>query len=104
MLLANKVNRAALLNGDPLPPQLGELIAAPFQRLVFVTQALQQDGRIALRNIFSLCKPCKGVNVHDSPHVPQFNISLTKCNIVNAGLIYRVNIYLNSLEAQVKVA
>ena len=104
MLLANKVDRAALLNGHPLPAQLGELIAAPFQRLVFVTQALQQDGGIALRNVFNLRKTRKGVYVHNSPHVPQFITGLTKGNIVNSGLNFGVNIHINLSAAQVKAA
>lgn len=104
MLLANKVDRAALLNSHPLPAQLGELIAAPLKRLVFVTQALQQDGGVALRNVFNLRKTRKGVYVHNSPHVPQFITGLTKGNIVNSGLNFGVNIHINLSAAQVKAA
>lgn len=104
MLLANKVNRAALLNGHPITTQPLKRIAAPFKRPVSVLKPFQEHAQIAIACVLSFGQSFERKKVHFLSHLPMVPPVLQIVNMVTRGLSLVVSYMLFDVVAQVKAA
>ena len=104
MLLANKVDRAALLNSHPIPAQVFKHIAAPLQRLACILQPLQEDAQIAIAGLLSFGQSFQRKKVHFLGHLPMVSPVLQMFNMLTRLSSLVISYMLFDRAAQVKAA